>query len=47
MELIHLHNEMMEKVKIGKVMGSHALKGDLKIRSKVILVMKDLKMEFE
>ena len=32
-KFINFHNEMMDKVKVGKIMGTHALKGELKIRS--------------
>jgi len=32
----------MEKLKIGKIVGTHALKGELKIRSLVISMIKDL-----
>lgn len=32
----------MEKLKIGKIVGTHALKGELKIRSFSVSMIKDL-----
>lgn len=35
----------MEKLKIGKIVGTHGLKGELKLDQIVILLIKDLKKE--
>ena len=41
-KFINFHNEMMDKVKVGKIMGTHALKGELKRAILYIFVIMEM-----